>query len=393
MTARALETIAANFLPLTKPDAPRLSAYVEELREIEKSCWLSNYGPVNTRLEAAMLDRFFGGVGACTTVCNATNGLMLALMLAAERASAGARYVVMPAFTFAAAAHAVLWAGLTPLLIDVDPSDWCACRLAEEEALEAHRGRVAALMPYATFGTCIDLSRYDRLAREHGVSVVVDAAPSLGSLDPLGQTFGTGSPHMIVFSMHGTKPFGVGEGGLIYSADSDTIDTLRRMANFGFDNGRSAVMPGMNAKMSEVAALGALVRLKDFEERAQHREQLLAAYLKELPDIATQQTRGQRVVYQFMPLLLPPGLAASRAEIQAEMTRMGIGTGSYFSPHIGQQPYFRTRCVSDALPVADTLSAHVLSLPLSDFLTVEDVARICAAFREACGAPVEERVA
>ena len=58
MTVRALETIAANYLPLTKPDAPRLSDHVSELQEIERSCWLSNYGPTNTRLEAAMIENW-----------------------------------------------------------------------------------------------------------------------------------------------------------------------------------------------------------------------------------------------------------------------------------------------------------------------------------------------
>jgi dTDP-4-amino-4,6-dideoxygalactose transaminase len=72
---------------------------------------------------------------------------------------------------------------------------------------------------------------------------------------------------------------------------------------------------------------------------------------------------------------------------------MGVGTGSYFSPHVGQQPYFQQRCVFGALPVADALSAHVVSLPLSDFLTVADVGRICEAFRTACGAQAREQVA
>ena len=393
MTVRALETIAANYLPLTKPDAPRLSDHVSELQEIERSCWLSNYGPTNTRLEAAMIENVFGGIGSCLTVCNATSGLMLALKLAAERSGPTARYVIMPAFTFAATAHAALWAGLTPLLIDVDPSDWCACRIAEDEALRAHAGEVVAIMPYATFGACIDLARYDRLAQEHGVSIVIDAAASLGCLDQLGRAFGTGSPHMIVYSMHGTKPFGVGEGGLIYSTDAETIALLRSMANFGFDSERSAMLPGMNAKMSEVAALGALVRLGDFEERARHRQILTAAYREALRDFSMQQAPGERIVYQFMPVLLPVGAAASRDAIRADMARMGVGTGSYFSPHVGQQPYFQQRCVFGALPVADALSAHVVSLPLSDFLTVADVGRICEAFRTACGAQAREQVA
>ena len=103
-------------IPLTCPNAPKLSENTERLQAIEQSNWLSNYGPVNTELEREFIRRVFDGRGACTTVNNATTGLILALKLAADNAVGKGRYVVMPSFTFAAAAHAVLWAGLIPLL-------------------------------------------------------------------------------------------------------------------------------------------------------------------------------------------------------------------------------------------------------------------------------------
>ena len=366
--------------PLTRPNAPKLSAYVDELADIEASSWLSNYGPVNTRFETRMRDTLFAGRGSVLTVCNATIGLMLALKLAAERRP-GATCVVMPSFTFAAAAHAVLWAGLVPLLVDVDPSRWSADPEAEQRLLAQHGSAIAAVMPYATFGTCIDLDHYDRLADRYGVPVVVDAAASLGSLDGGGLQFGAGSPHMIVFSMHATKAFALGEAGLIASADADVVATLRRMGNFGFGSDRAALMPGLNSKISEVAALAGLVKLADFEAQIAHRAALAETYLAELPDWTPQRLTGNRVAYQFMPFLLPEPLAPARAQLRADLDRAGIGTGQYFVPPIHAQPYFQSRCHAEAMPNTDAICARMISLPMSDFMTTDDVAAICQTIR------------
>ena len=368
--------------PLVSPNAPKLSAYVEKIAQIEGSRWLSNYGPVNSQLEKAIVEQVFGGVGGCLTVCNATTGLMIALKLAADRCQARQRYVVMPSFTFAAAAHAVLWAGLKPLLIDIDPITWAADPAVEERVIRKYRDQIAAIMPYATFGSCIDLEHYDRLAEMFDLPVVVDAAASIGSMDAVGRAFGTGSRHTVVFSMHATKPFCVGECGLVYSADVEKIETLRRMGNFGFDGQRSAVMAGLNSKISEITALSALIKLSDYRAQSIHRWELAKVYSKELPGWTCQKTSGSVVAYQFMPLLLPNALEGARSKLSALLTRAGICTGEYFSPHIHQQPYFATRCKAERLPNTDAVAARIISLPMSDFLGIDEVLNICGRVRD-----------
>ena len=169
-------------IPLVRPSPPQLSRAVMELQALEQSGIFSNYGPVNTRFEEEMLERFFGGEGACTTVCNATIGLMLAIKEAVGEQPAG-KFALMPCFTFAATAHAALWCGLTPLLCDIHPTNWAADPAAEAELLARYAGKIAVVMPYATFGYPIDLEHYKRLAAQLGVPVVVDAAASLGTLD------------------------------------------------------------------------------------------------------------------------------------------------------------------------------------------------------------------
>ena len=125
----------------------------------KRAAVFSNFGPVNTRFEQEMLVRFFGGKGACMTVCNATIGLMLAIKDAVGDTPPG-QFALMPGFTFAAAAHAALWCGLTPLLCDIHPQHWAADPEAERRCLTRYAGRIAVVMPYATFGYPIELERY-----------------------------------------------------------------------------------------------------------------------------------------------------------------------------------------------------------------------------------------
>jgi dTDP-4-amino-4,6-dideoxygalactose transaminase len=143
-------------IPLLRPAPPPLSLAIAELKALEQSGIFSNFGPVNTRFEQEMLTRFFGGEGACTTVCNATIGLMLAIKEAVGNTAPG-QFALMPSFTFAATAQAALWCGLTPLLCDIDPANWAADPAAESELLTRYAGKIAVVIPYATFGYPINL--------------------------------------------------------------------------------------------------------------------------------------------------------------------------------------------------------------------------------------------
>ncbi len=381
-------------VPFLRPKPPSLCDLGEELRTIERSGIFTNYGPVNTRFETALQDGMFADGGACVTVCNATIGLMMAIRAVVERADAGRalqpdrpgrRYALMPSFTFAAAAMAADWAGLTPLFCDIDERDWAASEDAEETMISRHGGNIAVIVPYATFGNCIDLDRYQRLSARTGIPVVVDGAASLGSLDERGRAFGAGCTLPVVFSMHATKTFSTGEGGVIHSADLDLIRTLRIMGNFGFGIPRSATMSGLNSKLSEIGALLALARLHDFEQVVVHRERLAQRYRAALPDLVFQEIHGARCAYQFMPLLLPAQFDGRRDVVVAGLLARGVGAAAYFAPHVAEQPFFLARGVAGDLSVTARISRRVLSLPLWDEMTDDDVDIVCNSLRAICG--------
>ncbi|MDF7776965.1 DegT/DnrJ/EryC1/StrS family aminotransferase [Sphingomonas sp. AOB5] len=376
-------------LPLIAPEPPRLSELQDELRAIEQRGLYSNGGPVVRGFESDLLDGMFGGQGDCLAVGNATLGLMLAIRQAAGPRSGRGMFALMPGFTFAATAHAAEWAGLTPLICDVDPGDWAAAEAAEAAAFARYGDKIAVVVPYATFGAAIDLERY-RSYTKFGTGVVVDAAASLGALDAQGKAFGAGAPFAIVYSMHATKVFATAEGGVIHSGDAGLIEQLRRMTNFGFAGGRSAEGPGFNAKLPEVLGVLAAEKLKTIEAVAEHRAALDRVYRERLGSFASehgfefQVQHGRRQAVQCQSILLPRQFAGHRKAIMAALAEQGIGTGQYFSPHLGEQPWFRANAVIDPLPVCDDISARILSLPVTDGMTEADVDRVCVALMDAC---------
>jgi dTDP-4-amino-4,6-dideoxygalactose transaminase len=360
-------------IPVARPNPPRLSEHVQELKDIEDSGIFSNFGPVNQRFEQELADTVFGS-GHCLTVCNATIGLMVAMrQVLSEDRPRQRRYALMPSFTFAAVAHAAMWNGLTPLFCDIDQQTWLPSADHEEELLKRYQDEIAVVVPYATFGNSLDLRRYDELSENFGVPVVVDAAASLGALDADGKGFGSGFRWPVVFSMHATKTFATGEGGVIYCADAERVKTMRAMCSFGFEAPRVATLPGLNGKLSEVNALTALLQLKKFESVVEHRRLLSEAYRRYLPEWVHQETYGKRQSFAFQSLLLKDSLKPVRAKIIEVLRASGIGVSTYFSPHLAEQPYFSKYAVATSLAVTQDISERILTLPMFDTMTDSDV--------------------
>ncbi len=352
------------------------------LKEIESRGIYSNFGPVNSAFESDLIAGMFNGKGFCTTVCNATLGLMVAIRSVIQNLPNNkTRYALMPSFTFAAAAQAAVWCGLTPLFCDIDPDTWAADPESEKRMLRQYKDDIAIVLPYATFGYDIDIGHYENLSRHYNIPVVIDAAASLGTISRNGENFGAGSAIPIIFSMHATKSFATGEGGLIYSADRGLIEKIRLMSNFGFGKPRNATMPGLNAKMSEIGALQGRLRLNGYKRIVERRQYLVSLYRRLLPELEFQPISEGRQAHQFASALLPKALGPERHRITQQLAQSGIGVGAYFSPHLAEQDYFKEICPPAALPVTRDVASRIISMPLYDSMKSQQVREVAAAIR------------
>jgi len=371
-------------IPLCRPSPAKLSESAAHLREIEERAVLSNFGPLSVTFEQNLVAKMFGGEGECLTVCNATIGLMIAIRQAIEsHPKSRRRYALMPSFTFAAAAQAAQWNRLIPLFCDINPWDWSADEASERRLLDKYRDDIAVVVPYATFGYDIDLERYEKIQRDYGIPVVVDAAASLGTVSEDGRGFGTGFSGAVVYSMHVTKAFSTAEGGLIYSADPELIKTLRSMSNFGFGEERDVNLMGLNGKMSEVVALLANLRLEDFDGVTDRRSSIIEIYRRGLPTFSFQPCKSHPQAHQFTSTLLPRDMAPFREMIREEMRRRGVASATYFSPHVAELEYFRDEAALASLPVTNDIAARVLTLPLYDTMTDDEVQEVISAVNAA----------
>jgi dTDP-4-amino-4,6-dideoxygalactose transaminase len=233
-------------LRIMRPRLPSAERLLPYLRRIDSSRTYSNFGPLSNQLERRLAAHFGVPDDAVTTVANGTLGLALALSAQDPRAGT---LCVMPAWTFIASAQAAALAGLVPYFVDVDPLTWALDARAVNDIIERAPGEVGAVMPVAPFGQPIDFAAWDRFRSSTGLPVVIDAAAGFDSLTP------TRTPAVV--SMHATKVFGIGEGGVVICDDPSLIRRIRARANFGFDGRREAFVPSLNAKMSEYhAAVG-----------------------------------------------------------------------------------------------------------------------------------------
>lgn len=348
-------------VPFLKPNIVSFNSYRNYIEEIDKKKIYSNYGPLNNKFEESIIAEYFDNSGAVTTVSNATLGLILAI---SQMKNPKGKYALMPSFTFSATPLAAMWCGLEPYFIDINEDNWIMNQEQLEEVLNELGDEVAVVVPYATFGNYMDLAYYQSI-QESGIPVVLDAAPCFGTTYK-GQHIGKGFDGAVVFSFHATKPFGIGEGGLIYSQDVELIKKIRVAANFGYFGKRESITLGINAKLSEYFAAIGLATLDIYQDKISIREELFNIYLEEIikeklleRGWGIQKTIG-RIPLQFISVLCPKEIPNKYYIEKLENNK--IQAVSYFSPACHQQKQFND-CPKADLTITNELSKRVISLP------------------------------
>jgi dTDP-4-amino-4,6-dideoxygalactose transaminase len=361
-------------IPFLKPNLVKKETYLAYLSQIDESRLYSNYGPLNSLFESRLLSECFENQGAVATVNNATTGLMLSISQTMRQKG---RYALMPSFTFAATPLAAMWCGLEPYFIDIRRDDLCMDEEILDETLAKLGDEVAVVIPYATFGTHLDLAYFCSL-QNSGVPVVVDAAPCFGTTGKDGQ-FGKQFPGTVVFSFHATKPFGIGEGGMVYVGNPETISLIRQAGNFGFSGKREATIQGLNAKMPEYAAAIALATLDEFPGKILARQDVYNLYIKYFKKAGLfdkgwsfHKTEG-KIPYQFVSVLCPE--KQSNVDYVKLLSKKFIESRTYFYPACHQQAQFG-HLPHSSLSVTEKVSQCILSLPLWEEMQPQDVSRV-----------------
>lgn len=359
-------------MPVARPRLPTADAILPYLRQIDDARWYSNFGPLLVGFERRLAERFRTPAHV-VTVANATQAITLALQ--AMDLAPGA-YVVLPAWTFVATAHAVTQAGLTPWFVDVDPATWMLDPAQVADLALNLNGEIAAVIPVCAFGAMPDIDAWLAFRAATGVPVLLDAAAAFDTL------YDARLPAVV--SLHATKVLGLGEGGFLATEDAALAARVRQLTAFGFHGSRESLAPATNAKLSEYAAAVGLAALDGWPAerlRFLRTSQLLRIALIGRPEVRFQDGWGADWVTSVCTVGLPPRSAAAVARMLREDgvdTRQWWGAGCHASPAFAD-------CRREALPVTDLLADATLGLPFSVDMDAQEIARVAAALDRALG--------
>ncbi len=337
-----------------RPRLPESTQIAPYLRRIDAAQVYSNFGPLLLEFEARLAALF--GVGPRDISCVSNGTLALSLALKAQSPPRGS-LCLMPSWTFAATAHAVLVNELIPYFVDVRPETWAIDPDLARDALRAAPGRIGAIVPVVPFGCPFDYAAWDRFAAETGIAIAIDAAAGFDTAEP-GQV-------PLALSMHATKCFGIGEGGVVLSRDAALVKRVRQLSCFGFEPGtRDALFAAINAKLSEYAAAVALATLDAWPYTRIGLASLARAYaasLAALPGVAPMPGLDGSFAGSTFNVVIGPAYAGA-VEVAARLAERGIETRRWWGEGCHVQPAFAD-CPRGTLDVTDDLARHSLGLP------------------------------
>ena len=360
------DRLAPDEVAVGQPLLPDPALFAELTSSVWESGWLTNGGPLHHRLEREV-GTLLGSPATTALTSSGTTALML--LLALHRLPVGSEVVTTPG-SFAATARAIEWMGLRPVFADVDPQTWCLDPDAVEEAISPRTG---AILGVHLFGVVGDHVGIDRVAQEHGIPVLYDAAHAFGvEVDGVGVgLLGAGS----AFSLHATKLMHTGEGGVVTSPRPDDQAELGRLRNFGRVAG-APVDAGINGKLPETSAALGLAVLPRLQAERDARRRLRAAYdeiMRSRDDVTTQdRLPGTTPSELFYPVRLP---VARKNELARLLRRRGIHARSELPLLCGPGTRHPDAVIVAGRPraVAADIADEVLALPMHGRVTDEHV--------------------
>jgi dTDP-4-amino-4,6-dideoxygalactose transaminase len=368
-------------VPFIKPRFPEPETLVEYLNRIYQNNYYSNNGPVYFEFKHAIED-YLGQDIKAVVVANATLGLMMAFKAAIKNVSPKKSYIAVPSFTFAAGPLAIRWCGFEPIFFDIDPDTVQPSIESFEKLLSAHGDKLAGVLLTNNFGIGNEqITAWEKLLARANLPLVIDTAPGFGSTYADGQPTG-GRGACEVFSFHATKPFGIGEGGLITTKDQAMADELESLKNFGFNDQKETVVMGMNAKITELDCAIGLCLIKDYQATLADRRASYDLFKSGLEgEGATFLPRAETSAIQFVTILVDP---KKRNKIIEALKAGGVEARTYYAPCVHTFPLF-AECPKIDLKHTDLVSEKIISLPLHPQMDPSTIAYICGIITKELG--------
>jgi dTDP-4-amino-4,6-dideoxygalactose transaminase len=350
-------------IPVTMPFLPPKEDYDILLHGIWKRQWLTNMGPLASDLEIQLKDHL--GVNHLLFVTNGTIAIQIAIKALGLKGE-----IITTPFTYVATTSSIVWEGCKPVFVDIDKDSLNIDPLKIEEAITE---KTSAILATHVYGNPCDVEAIEKIARKHNLKVIYDAAHAFGVKVNGKSVFEYGD--ISTCSLHATKLFHSGEGGLVITKDSSLLKEMAHIRNFGHDGPESFYNLGINGKNSEFHAALGLANLKYIQNIHDQRRLLSERYdekLKNLKAVRPKWHKESKSNFAYYPIIFES--EALLLNCFDKLKRNEIFGRRYFYPSLaGVLPYLEPKSLSNT----DDISKRVLCLPLYYDLTIAEVDLIC----------------
>ena len=354
---------------VTRSSMPELDEYVNEIRGLWDTHWLTNMGVKHQKFQKELEEYL-----QVEHIDLMVNGHM-ALELAMQALELKGEAITTP-FTFASTTHAIVRNGLTPVFCDIEPENYTIDVSKIEELITE---KTCAIVPVHVYGNICNVEEIDRIAKKHDLKVIYDAAHTFGeTYNGVGVgNFGDVS----IFSFHATKVFNTIEGGAVVYKAPEIGNKLYDLKNFGIHGPESVTAIGANAKMNEFSAAMGICNLRHIDGEIEKRKRTFERYYDKLGGVKglslLKDQPGLKRNYCYFPVVFDEEvLGYSRDKVFDDLAKKGIHARKYFYPLTSEFDCYKGRFVQNT-PVAHQISGNILTLPIYADMEPEIVDKIC----------------
>ena len=350
-------------IPVTKPFLPPQEEYQQYLTGIWQRQWLTNMGPLASDLEIKLKQHL--SVKHLLFVTNGTVALQMAIKALELKGE-----IITTPFSFVATTSSIVWEGCTPVFVDIDERTLNIDAAKIEEAITE---KTSAILATHVYGNPCDVVEIERIARKYNLKVIYDGAHAFGVKINNKSIFEFGD--ISTCSLHATKLFHSGEGGLIVTKDPELLKKLAYIRNFGFNGPEAFAELGINGKNSEFHAALGLVNLNYINQIHDKRKLLTELYTERLQKLAAIKPEWHAEAtnnHAYYPLVFDS--ESLMLLCMEKLKNREIFTRRYFYPSLANTlPYLEHK----NFEITDSIAKRVLCLPLYYDLSVEEVEYTC----------------
>ena len=357
---------------VTRSSMPSFEEYIEELKPVWESRWLSNRGAASIKFEE-MLKKY---LDVEEIYCFANGHVALEVTIEGLFFPKGSEVITTP-YTHCSTTHAIVRNDLVPVFVDVEPVTFTIDPDLIEAAITE---KTVAIVATHVYGFPCDTERIEAIAKKYGLTVIYDAAHAFG-VTYKGKGIGSyGDAAM--FSTHATKVFHTIEGGLVayHTKDADRFVPMTKIVNFGFTSQEDIDYIGTNYRMNEFEAVMGICNLRHIDEEIAKRKLVGDRFWERLDGVKgiylPKPNQDTVWNYAYFPVIFD-GFCMDRNQVKDALAEHNIFARKYFFPITNECACYGDRFTGYNVPVAKHAADTVLTLPMYADLTVADADRIC----------------